>query len=533
MSFHFHGHHNHDWSNPSNWQGGSVPSGWNDTQVTYPDGAVSALSQNVDVNSLQFSGSGTLTIKGNGNEILNNGTTTIDSGVTVILDGTNIVGGNGGASAGPLEGDGTLIVKGGSNLNVGGMNTNLVFDNTSGYSTLTVNWTGNVGGTISNLTPGDTIDLHRGDSWVSSIAWEQNSDGSYRIVSPAVNQWSQPTTLIDHVTLAPGIVPSDFTWANGELVCYLRGTPILTDKGPVAVENLKVGDNVVVMCDNGNSRAPVKWVGWKKAVVDTTSKFMDFAGYPIRIEAGAVAAGVPYQDVLVTPEHCLFMNGHFVPARMLVNGKSIRYDTSITEYEYFHFETDSHHVVSAAGMLSESFLDTGNKMSFNSSSIGGTKSKTWAVAAFPLNTHSWFVEPLWKSIASRAGLSSYEIEKGSLNLHLISDDGSMIMPSRINGKKVIFQVPSDVEEVTIVSRAARPSDEIGPYVDDRRILGALIGGATLFGGRSSNELDYLTNSEGWYPAEGHQRWTNGSGKVTIGRDREQMPRILALHVDNI
>ncbi|OAZ70812.1 hypothetical protein SRCM100623_02163 [Acetobacter pasteurianus] len=67
----------------------------------------------------------------------------------------------------------------------------------------------------------------------------------------------------------------------------------------------------------------------------------------------AIADGVPYKDMLITAEHCLFFEGKFVPVRMLVNGVSIFYDKSITSYDYYHVETDQHSVITADGMLTE------------------------------------------------------------------------------------------------------------------------------------------------------------------------------------
>ncbi|WP_035367102.1 Hint domain-containing protein, partial [Acetobacter pasteurianus] len=68
--------------------------------------------------------------------------------------------------------------------------------------------------------------------------------------------------------------------------------------------------------------------------------------------------------MLITAEHCLFFEGKFVPVRMLVNGVSIFYDKSITSYDYYHVETDQHSVITADGMLTESYLDTGNRRAF-------------------------------------------------------------------------------------------------------------------------------------------------------------------------
>ncbi|PHY94849.1 hypothetical protein CSR02_04105, partial [Acetobacter pomorum] len=102
----------------------------------------------------------------------------------------------------------------------------------------------------------------------------------------------------------------------------------------------------------------VIWVGKAHATVrpELTD---DEAGWPVRILKDAIADGVPYKDMLITAEHCMFFKGKLVPVRMLVNGVSIFYDKSITSYDYYHVETEQHSVITADGMLTESYLDTG------------------------------------------------------------------------------------------------------------------------------------------------------------------------------
>ncbi|WP_238704132.1 Hint domain-containing protein, partial [Acetobacter sp. DmW_125133] len=111
--------------------------------------------------------------------------------------------------------------------------------------------------------------------------------------------------------------------SNGEyrVVCFLVGSMIRTPDGDVAVEDIQIGDEVIAFDwrNNKNITRPVVWVGKTRAAVRPELSD-DEAGWPVRILKGAIADGVPYKDMLITAEHCLFFKDSFVPVRMLVNG---------------------------------------------------------------------------------------------------------------------------------------------------------------------------------------------------------------------
>lgn len=156
--------------------------------------------------------------------------------------------------------------------------------------------------------------------------------------------------------------------------------------GTKAVEDLSVGDEIIAYVDGVATPRRVIWAGQAHCTVRPGLPD-DQAGYPVRILKDAIADGVPFKDMLITAEHCLFFDGKFVPARMLVNGRSIFFDKSITSYDYYHIETEEHSVIMADGMLTESYLDTGNRRSFSQKgkvlSIGGNRNLTWDDAAVP------------------------------------------------------------------------------------------------------------------------------------------------------
>ena len=109
--------------------------------------------------------------------------------------------------------------------------------------------------------------------------------------------------------------------------CFLRGTHIATPDGETTVEQLRPGDLVATVQDGRTTFRPVTWVGNRG--MDVARNGGDTDDYPVRIQAGAFRDNVPHRDLLVTSEHCIFVDGGLIPVRMLVNGSSIRIDTAI------------------------------------------------------------------------------------------------------------------------------------------------------------------------------------------------------------
>lgn len=329
--------------------------------------------------------------------------------------------------------------------------------------------------------------------------------------------------------------------------CFLPGTLILTPSGARCVEDLRVGDEVVRYDKNGSPHVDIlTWVGKGEA---TTHQNLsdDEAGYPVRITKNAIADNVPFKDLLVTSEHCLFLDGQFIPVRMLVNGSSIHYDKSFSNYEYFHLETENHSIIMANGLLTESYLDTGNRNSFLQEGpiffLGNPKenAKTWDNdAAAPLAVTRTFVEPVYRRIEARAkSIRNFVLPKpvaltDETNLHLKTENGEVIRPARQSGNRWIFMLPEYTRSVRIMSNASRPSETVGPFVDDRRRLGVLIGEISQF---VKNEMvaitDHLQNEtlHGWQNIENTPvRWTDGNALLPLSDNAPRKNSILSIQV---
>ena len=150
-------------------------------------------------------------------------------------------------------------------------------------------------------------------------------------------------------------------------VCFAAGTRILTAKGEVAVENLRAGDLVATLSGQGSPMKPVLWIGRRRTALAGNPNARDLA--PVRIRAGALGENTPHRDLLVSGDHCLYLDGVLVPARVLVNGTSITLEHGLAEVTYYHVELEAHDVLLAEGAAAESWLDCDNRAWFENAGV--------------------------------------------------------------------------------------------------------------------------------------------------------------------
>lgn len=152
--------------------------------------------------------------------------------------------------------------------------------------------------------------------------------------------------------------------AAGDLVvpCFTPGTRIATPQGAVPVERLAVGDRVTTL-DHGPQT--IRWVG----AVDLAAPRLraDPSLRPVRVRAGALGAGRPCRDMLLSPQHRVLLSGWhaellfgagevLAAVKHLVNDRTIAVAHDVDRVTYIHFMFDRHEVVLADNLPAESFL---------------------------------------------------------------------------------------------------------------------------------------------------------------------------------
>lgn len=142
--------------------------------------------------------------------------------------------------------------------------------------------------------------------------------------------------------------------------CFYPGTLIRTPSGEVAVETLKHGD--LVLTHDGRE-IPVAWLG--RQTVSTVFAEKNRV-LPIRIKAGALAENVPARDLLVSPDHAMFVDGILIHAGALVNDTSIVREANVpTVFTYYHVEVADHSLILAEGACAETFVDNVDRLGFD------------------------------------------------------------------------------------------------------------------------------------------------------------------------
>jgi Ca2+-binding RTX toxin-like protein len=205
----------------------------------------------------------------------------------------------------------------------------------------------------------DTIDLGTGADTLDLQGWnaaDTAADAWSVALSGTTATFTGDASVGNAVLTVLNYDPAD------SVVCFAEGTRILTPSGEVPVERLRAGDLVVTP----RGAAPVsalRWVG--RLQVDLTRQRFRGEAAPVLVRAGALADGLPFRDLHVSPNHALFLDGVLVPARLLVNGLSIIHQRWRQAVTYHHLELDAHALLVSEGALTESYLDDGNRHLFD------------------------------------------------------------------------------------------------------------------------------------------------------------------------
>lgn len=144
--------------------------------------------------------------------------------------------------------------------------------------------------------------------------------------------------------------------------CFGAGTMIDTEKGPVPIEMLKVGDMVATV-DNGYQ--PIRWIGNQHISKAALAQAHNVA--PIRIPAGALGQNLPKVDLVVSPQHRILVKSKIaarmfdaheilVPAIKLIGVNGIYQDIEADGISYYHMLFDRHEIVWSNGAATESLF---------------------------------------------------------------------------------------------------------------------------------------------------------------------------------
>ena len=141
--------------------------------------------------------------------------------------------------------------------------------------------------------------------------------------------------------------------------CFRSGTRIRTARGDVAVEALRVGDEVETV---HRGHQPVRWIGHR--TIDCADWPDPRLVWPVRVAADAFGPGLPARPLDLSPDHAVYVDDVLVPVRCLIDGDAVR-QQPVTTVAYYHVELDSHEILLAEGMPVETYLECGGRARFD------------------------------------------------------------------------------------------------------------------------------------------------------------------------
>jgi hypothetical protein len=145
-------------------------------------------------------------------------------------------------------------------------------------------------------------------------------------------------------------------------LCFAGGTLIETPNGPRRIEELNAGD-LVTTRDKG--ARPIRWLA--KRDLGPLELCRNPSLRPIRIRKGALGAGLPAQDLVVSPQHRILLSDPaaellfdtsdvLVPAQALLGNDRVHIDHACQSVSYYHLLLEDHAMVCANGQWAETLL---------------------------------------------------------------------------------------------------------------------------------------------------------------------------------
>jgi hypothetical protein len=442
-----------------------------------------------------------------------------------VNDGTIAINGEGAASdilargffAGAISGAGNINITDGELSVLQGVSSgqSITFQDSNGILILgTDDLSGDTfQASIEGFRPGDTIDL---GTAASSI--DPSEVGVIRVLEGVDEVGSLDLTA----AFGSNVFALGQNTTNGdgllEMVapCYAAGTRILTGTGEVAVQHLRAGDRVVTM--HGRRLAPVRWIGHRR--IDLRGHGRPWDVDPIRVRAHAFGADRPHTDLLLSPDHAVFVDQVLIPVRHLLNGATVVQEHLDGIITYYHVELADHDVLLAEGLPAESYLDTGNRGAFGNGDPAVRMQpdfalKVWeAKACAPLAWDGARLQAARSLLRERAALLGHATTRDP-DLRLIAD-GRELRPEN-HGRTHRFHVPACACGVRLVSRRAVPAQLWDDSTDHRR-LGVAVSRVVHNGAvipLADARLDF-----GWHDLEHGEggavwRWTDGDAGLAV------------------
>ena len=301
---------------------------------------------------------------GNDQVLGGSGNETLDGG-----QGNDTLSGGAGADS-MLGGEGNDTLSGGSGADtLSGGTGDDIFQVDGGGDVILDFGTGN-SGPINDGNPAnnDFVDLTGFYNETNLALWNAANPGNTFAHPLKWMQWDQQNGILESaggLVIQNGgsaVAGDQLTTETTGVICFARGTLIVTQDGECTIETLRQGDMVLTR-DAGYRE--LRWIGC------TTLEAEDLRACPhlrpIRIRAGVLGHGLPRADLIVSPQHRILVTSQvaermfgerevLVAAKHLTALEGIDVAEDLDGVEYWHFLLDQHQIVLSNGAATESLF---------------------------------------------------------------------------------------------------------------------------------------------------------------------------------
>ncbi|MGH1424483.1 MAG: Hint domain-containing protein [Pseudooceanicola sp.] len=165
------------------------------------------------------------------------------------------------------------------------------------------------------------------------------------VIQGDVPPFGEPLTVVGRGDGTSGV----HSYSTATPACFAANTRIATDRGPVAVEDLRPGDSV---CLATGGTAPIRLVLSQTVKVPETYREM-----PVRLRGGSMGDLGPSRDLILSPQHRIYIPEFkaLAPARALTLLPRVGLLKRPIAMTYFHIVMDRHNLILAEDMICESF----------------------------------------------------------------------------------------------------------------------------------------------------------------------------------
>lgn len=223
------------------------------------------------------------------------------------------------------------------------------------------NETVSINGGAFGATAGPPYDINasftdtNGDPHVETFYFF-NTDGNWYFVPGPGSDFTVGATLGSYQSHTT--TPTPYT----TITCFVRGSLIETENGPMPVDQLQAG--VKVLTADGDFK-PLRLSMSRKIPAQEIAHDAKLA--PVRIMAGALGNGMPKRDLLVSRQHRMLVSSNvcqrmfgqreaLIAAIRLTELPGVFIETGQGDVEFFHLLFDYHEVIFAEGAPTESFF---------------------------------------------------------------------------------------------------------------------------------------------------------------------------------